>query len=131
MSAFPPTDAEAIVIESAAAANIASVHIFTAGEVTVFIDSTSSGALYTLATGTIYRIKVRYVRGTGSNETMEIWITSDVEGSWGTSKYVTAIGTSTVRAGRMLFVSWNDKNQDLTIDNVKVSTSDILWTDLN
>jgi hypothetical protein len=131
VSADPASSTSDIVwFTSSVPADLARLRQATNGTITCLVDATASGTIIDLTPGSVYRFKLRYVKGTGSNEVLEVWIVADGSGSWGTSTSQTN-GTSTARAGRLKFNGAATHNSDKTIDNVKVSTADIAITDLD
>lgn len=114
---------------SSVPADLAKLRQQTNGGIISVVDATNSSVIADLTPGTVYRFKIRYNGGTGT-ETMETWIAAESDGAFGSS-LVTQTGSSTARAGRVKFSHGNTHNQDKWIDNVKVSTSDIAWSDID
>lgn len=118
-----------VFFTSSVPADLARMRQNTTGQVQMVIDGTATGNLIDMAVGTVYRVKLRYDGGSGT-EQMEVWIASEASGAWGSS-LTSQNGTSTARASRIKFVVAATHNRDSFIDNVKVSTSDIAWSDLD
>lgn len=129
-SADPAADAACFYIQTDADATLATFHIATNGVMAPYVDAVVGNTVIDFTPGTAYRVKVRYVRGTGSNETLEIWAATEASGAWGTSQIQTN-GTSTAQPGRALVDTFQTFNFNLTIDNALYKTSDILWSELN
>lgn len=130
ISADPAADATLIYISTDADVHLATLHVATNGTLAGYVDAVVGSTVTDLTPGTAYRVKVRYVRGTGSNETLEVWAATEASGAWGTSQTQTN-GTSTAQPGKMFFDNFATFNTDLTIDDVLVKASDILWSELN
>jgi PA14 domain/Chitobiase/beta-hexosaminidase C-terminal domain/Divergent InlB B-repeat domain len=109
---------------------LASVRLMTNGNVVIRADAVSSASIITMSTNTTYRIKVRYVRGTGANETIQAWCNTNASGAWSSTQTLSN-GTSTLQADRASFYNSPNINVNMTIDNVLVKTTDIAWPEIN
>lgn len=111
--------------------SIAGGVLTTSGQFWFYVTNyTPSANVIDMAGGTEYRVKVRYVKGTGSNETIEVWAAANGAGSWGTSQILTN-GITTTRADSLRFYMGNTTGHNMTIDNVLVKTSDIAISELD
>jgi hypothetical protein len=106
------------------------LQIGSTGNLTGHVDTAASTVVRDIAAATTYRIKLRYKKGTGANEELEVWANSEASGTWGTSQ-VRTNGTTTTRADALILTNTNTGNHDVTWDTVLISTSDIPWSSLD
>jgi hypothetical protein len=102
----------------------------TNGTLVFRVTSTNSTTVVDMTANTVYRVKMKYTKGTGADETLEMWAVTDGSGSWGTSQILTN-GADTTRADKLQFNQAANNNITMTWDNVKVSTSDIAIADID
>jgi hypothetical protein len=126
-SAIPAANSIFLTIQDNAGNQLASSRITTGGNLAAAVDTTYGLTAVIIGAGSEWRFKYRYKRGTGANEEFEV---SGGTTSFGTIRSQTN-GTSTARAGKLLISEQSNVNADLTIDNVFIRTSDILWSDLD
>jgi hypothetical protein len=85
------------------------------GNLTGHVDASASSIVRDIAAAATYRIKLRYKKGTGSNEELEVWANFEASGTWGTSQIRTN-GTNTTRADSVVLTNTNTGNHDITLD---------------
>ena len=129
-SADPATNAGILNIIDAGTNALGVVRTQTNGTIVILVTSTQSATIIDMTPGTDYRIKVRWKKGTGANEELQIWAATEAAGAWGATVSQTN-GTSTAQADAIYFQAAAAFNIDQVIDNVLVKTSDITWSELD
>lgn len=129
-SADPAANVDFVEILDGAGATMAVLRETTTGTVSSKVQGTYTGVINDMTAGASYRVKLRYVKGTGANETLETWVVIDGSAGWGTSASQTN-GTDTGQSGQIKFRNPGATNHNQLIDNVFIKTSDIAITELD
>lgn len=129
-SADPAANVDFVEILDGAGSTMAVLRETTTGTISSKVQASYTGIINDIPAGTSFRIKMRYVKGTGANETLEVWAVDDASVGWGTSASQTN-GTDTGQAGQIKFRNPAATNHDQKIDNVLIKTSDIAIGELD
>jgi hypothetical protein len=131
-SAIPASGTPDIfTIKDGSANSLATVRISpTTGTVNGRVDASSGTTVISIVGGSNYRMKLRYKKGSGANEELQIWCVAEGSGTWGTAQAQTN-GTSTARGGILAIYNTAANNLDLKIDNLLVKTSDIAIAEID